>query len=99
MEEPDDDFLKFILLNLFASLIMALLVPVHFMFIQENFVEGFVSKKNFSSYCFVETALTMTRHCGISKSYFWIYFCQFCQFWVVSSFPVLANKHGYIVPS
>ena len=47
MEEPDDDFLKFILLNLFASLIMALLVPVHFKFIQENLVEGFVSKKEF----------------------------------------------------
>ena len=33
MEEPDDDFLKFILL-------MALLVPVNFMFIQENLVGG-----------------------------------------------------------
>ena len=68
MEEPDDDFLKFILLNLFASLIMALLTPVNFMYIQENLVEGFVSKKNFSSYSFVETALTMRRLCGISKS-------------------------------
>ena len=47
MEEPDDDFLKFILLNLFASLIMALLVPVNVMFIQENLVEGFVSQKKF----------------------------------------------------
>ena len=81
MEEPENDFLKFILLNLFAFLIMVLLVPVHFMFIQENLVEGFVSKKNFSSYSFVETALTMRRLCGISKSYFWIFFCQF---WVVS---------------
>ena len=74
MEEPDDDFLKFILL-------MALLVPVNFMFIQENLVEGFVSKKNFSSYSFMESALTMRRLCGISKSYFWIYFCHF---WAVS---------------
>ena len=70
MEKPDDDFLKFILL-------MALLVPVSLMFIQENLVDGFVSKKNFSSYSFVETALTMRRFCGISKSYFWIYFCHF----------------------
>ena len=77
MEEPDDDFLKFVLLNLFASLIMAFLVPVHFMFIQENLVKSFVSKKNFSSYSLVETALTMRRLCGISKSYFWIYFFQF----------------------
>ena len=81
MEEPDDDFLKFILLNLFASLIMALLLPVNFMFIQENLVEGFVSKKNFITYSFVETALTMRRLCEISKSYFCIYFCHF---WVVS---------------
>ena len=36
---------NFNLLNLLASLIMALLVPVHFIFIQEKFVEGFVSKK------------------------------------------------------
>ena len=47
MEEPDDDFLKLILLNLFASLIMGFLVPAHFMFIQKNFVEDFVSKKEF----------------------------------------------------
>ena len=76
-EEPDDDFLKFILLNFFASLIVALLVPVHFMFMQKNLVEGFVSKKNFGSYSFVETVPTMRRLCWISKSYFWIYFGQF----------------------
>ena len=29
----------------------------------------------------MESALTMRRLCGISKSYFWIYFCHF---WVVS---------------
>ena len=59
MEEPDDDFLKFFLLNMRAPKIMALLVPVHFMFIREILAEGFVLKKNFSSYSFVEAALTM----------------------------------------
>ena len=57
MEEPDDDFLKFFLLNMRAPKIMALLVPVHFMFIREIFAEDFVLKKNFSSYSFVEAAL------------------------------------------
>ena len=38
MEEPDDDFLKFFLLNMCAPKIMALLVPVHFMFIRELLV-------------------------------------------------------------
>ena len=64
MEEPDNNFLKFFLLNMRAPKIMALLVPVHFMFIREILAEGFVLKKNFSSYSFVEAALTM-RFCGI----------------------------------
>ena len=64
MEEPDDDFLKFFLLNMRAPKIMALLVLVNFMFIWEILAEGFVLKKNFSSYSFVEVALTM-RFCGI----------------------------------
>ena len=64
MEEPDDNFLKFFFLNMCAPKIMALLIPVHFMFIREIFAEGFVLKKNFSSYSFVEAALTM-RFCGI----------------------------------
>ena len=64
MEEPGDDFLKFFLLNMCAPNIMTLLVPVYFMFIQEILAEGFVLKKNFSSYSFVEAALTM-RFCGI----------------------------------
>ena len=46
MEEPDDGFLKFFLLNMCAPRIMALLVPVHFMFMQEILMEGFVLKKN-----------------------------------------------------
>ena len=37
---------------------MVLLVPVNFMFIQEILVEGFVLKKNFSNYSYVEAALT-----------------------------------------
>ena len=47
MEEPDDGFLNFFfsLLNMCASRIMALLVPVHFMFMQEILMEGFVLKK------------------------------------------------------
>ena len=78
-EEPGDDFLKFVLLNLFASLIMAMWVSVHFMFIQKYLVEGFDRKKNFSSNSFVETALTIRRIFGISK------ISKICQFWVVSS--------------
>ena len=70
MEEPDDDFLKFILL-------MAFLVPVNFMFIQENLVEGFISKKNFSSYSFVETALTMEAFVGFQKAIFGYIFVIF----------------------
>ena len=57
-EQPDDGFLNFFLLIKCASRIMVLLVPVNFMFIQESLVEGFVLKKNFSSYSYVEAALT-----------------------------------------
>ena len=46
-------FFEFLLLNMCAPRIMALLVPVHFMFIQEIVIEGFVLKKNVSSYSFV----------------------------------------------
>ena len=73
MEQADDGFLKVFLLNMCASRIMVLLAPVYFMFIQEILIEGFVSKKNFSSYSFVEAALEM-RFCGISESFFWIFF-------------------------
>ena len=45
MEEPDGDFLKFFLLSMCAPKIMALLAPVHFMFIREILTEGFVLKK------------------------------------------------------
>ena len=54
MEQPDYRFLKFFLLNMCAPRIMAFLVPADFMFIQEILIEGFVLKKNFSSYSFVE---------------------------------------------
>ena len=64
MEQPDDGFLKVFLLNMCAPRIMVLLVPVYFMFIQEILIEGFVSKKNFSSYSFVDAAFAM-RFCGI----------------------------------
>ena len=64
MEEPDDDFSNFFLLNMRAPKIMALLVPVHFIFIREILAEGFLLKKNFSSLIFVEAALTM-RFCRI----------------------------------
>ena len=94
MEEPDDDFFRFILLNLLASLIIALLVPVHFMFIQKNFVEGFVSKKNFSRYSLAETPLAMRRLCGISKSYFWIYYCQI---WVVPRRKCTKEPQFYLI--
>ena len=64
MEQPDDVFFIFFLLNMCAPRIMALLVPVHFLFIQEILIEGFVLEKNVSSYSFVEPALTV-RFCGI----------------------------------
>ena len=57
MEGPDDDLLISFLLNMCAPKIMALLVPIHFMFIRELLTEGFVLKKNFSSYSFLEAAL------------------------------------------
>ena len=55
---------NFFLLNICAPKIMAFLVPVHFMFIREILAGGFALKKNFSSYSFVEAALTM-KFCGI----------------------------------
>ena len=61
MEQPDDGFLKFFLLNMCALRIMDLLVPAHFMFIQEILTDGFILKTNFSSYSFVETALTIRK--------------------------------------
>ena len=61
MKQPDDRFLKFFLLNMWAPRIMAFLVPAHFMFIQEILIEGFVLKKNFSSYSFVEAAVTIGK--------------------------------------
>ena len=64
MEQPDDGFLIFFLLNMCAPRIMTLLVPVHFLFIQEILIEGFVLEKNVSSYSFVEAALAV-RFCGI----------------------------------
>ena len=64
MEQPDDGFLIFFLLNMCAPRIMAFLVPVHFLFIQEFLIEGFVLKNNVSTYSFVEAALIM-RSCGI----------------------------------
>ena len=47
MEQPDDGFFKKNLLNMCAPRIMTLLVPAHFMFIQENLIESFVLKKEF----------------------------------------------------
>ena len=44
MEEPDDNFLNFFLLNMCAPKIMTLLVLIHFMFIREILTEGFVLK-------------------------------------------------------
>ena len=38
--------------------IIALLVPVHFMFIRETLAEGFALKNILGSYSFVEAALT-----------------------------------------
>ena len=69
MEQPDDGFLKYFLLNMCAPRIMALLVPVHFIFIQEILIEGFVLKNNFSSYSFVEGALRM-KFCGFKAAIF-----------------------------
>ena len=51
--------MKFFLVNMCAPRIMALLVPVHFMFNQEILIDGFVLKKNFSSSSFAEAAVTM----------------------------------------
>lgn len=60
MEQPDDVFLfYFFLLNICAARIMALLVPVNFLFMQEILIEGFVLKKNVRSYRFMEAALIM----------------------------------------
>ena len=53
MEQPDDGFLNLFLLNMCAARIKAFTVPVHFIFIQEILMEGFVLKKNFRSYSFV----------------------------------------------
>ena len=61
MEQPDDGFLKLFLLNMCTPRIRALLVPAHFMFIQEILIKGFVLKKNFSSYSFVEAVLTIRK--------------------------------------
>ena len=47
MEQPDDGFFKFFFVKHVAPRIMTLLVPAHFMFIQENLIEGFVLKKEF----------------------------------------------------
>ena len=47
MEQPDDSFLKLFLSNICAPRIMSLLVPAHFMFIQEILIDGFVLKKEF----------------------------------------------------
>ena len=63
-KKTDEGYLKFFLLNMCAPRIMALLVLVHFMFKQEILIDGFVLKKNFSSYSFAEAALTM--------GFFWI---------------------------
>ena len=57
MEQPDDGFLNLFLLNMCAARIIAFIVPVHFIFIQEILIEGFVLKKNFRSYSFVEASL------------------------------------------
>ena len=61
MEKTDDGFLNIFLLNVCAPRIMALLIPVHFMFTQQILIEGFVLKKNFSSYSFVEAAVTIGK--------------------------------------
>ena len=47
MEQPDDGFFKFFLLNMCAPRITTLFVPAHFMFIQENLIESFVLEKEF----------------------------------------------------
>ena len=60
MEGPYDSFLKLFLLNMCPPKIIALLVPVHFMFIREREIlaEGFALKNILGSYSFVEAALT-----------------------------------------
>ena len=58
MEGPYDSFLKLFLLNMCPPKIIALLVPVHFMFIREILAEGFALENILSSYSFVEAALT-----------------------------------------
>ena len=46
MEKSDDDFLKFsFFFNISAPRIMALLVPVHFLYMREILREGFVLTK------------------------------------------------------
>ena len=47
MEQSDDDFLKFsfFFFNIGAPRIMALLVPVHFLYMREVLREGFVLTK------------------------------------------------------
>ena len=58
MEGPYESFLKLFLLNMCPPKIIALLVPVHFMFIREILAEGFALKNILGSYSFVEAALT-----------------------------------------
>ena len=47
MEQTDDGFFNFFLLNMCAPRTMVLLLPAHFMFMQEILIEGFVIKKEF----------------------------------------------------
>ena len=53
----------FVVVKMRLPRIMALLVSVHFLFIEEILIEGFVLKENGNGYSFVEVALTM-RFCG-----------------------------------
>ena len=55
MEQPDDGLLSFFWLNMCAPRIMSLLVPAHFMFIQEILIEGFILKKEFQYLQFCES--------------------------------------------
>ena len=57
-------YFNIFLFNICAPRIMALLVPVYFLLIQEVLIEDFVFKMNVSSYSFMEAALTV-RFCGI----------------------------------
>ena len=58
-------------------MILAMLVSIHSMFIREIPLVVLVPKISVTS--FMETALRVLKLCGISESYFWIFYSFLCS--------------------